>query len=63
MNRVTAWTQVALPVPFAEESKDGAQLGYLYGQKHFGSPVHLKRVNDYDWLKEQFENGTDLVGY
>lgn len=61
--RIVGWTKVALPVPFAEECRQGAQAGYLYGQKYYDKPSMLRNVNDYEWLKEQFENGNELVKY
>jgi hypothetical protein len=34
---------------------DGAKKGREYGTVHKGDTVALKKINDFNWLKEQYD--------
>jgi hypothetical protein len=48
------WTTVAYG-PFADWCLKGANSGMDYGLLHQNSPEMLSKINDWAWLKEQFE--------
>jgi len=58
--RLKTWTEIALPVPFAEEAREGAREGFEYGQTNLLHPDKLKLINDYKWLREQYENKSNM---
>jgi len=41
--------------PFAEYALKGAKAGAAYGARHRNNTEELKRINDFDWLKEKFD--------
>ena len=43
--------------PFGKYAIAGAKAGREYGLKHRGDHVKLHMINNFEWLKEQF-NGT-----
>ena len=52
--RLEAWLH---PVPdafFRAEAKLGAEQGKAYGEKYAHSPNDLKRINNFEWLKDKF---------
>ena len=40
---------------YGEYAIAGAKLGREYGEKYKDSPQDLRRINDFDWLKEKFD--------
>lgn len=61
LERLETWTSVALDVPFAEDCKDGAKEGFLYGRKNILDPAKLNLVNDYTWLEKAYNDRAILV--
>ena len=41
---------------FAEQALLGAQAGAEYGSKYSQKPMRLAKINDYDWLRSQYDN-------
>lgn len=50
--RLRIWTSVGVDRPFGEYAIQGANAGVQYGL----SGADLTLINDFDWLKQQFEN-------
>jgi hypothetical protein len=53
--RLKIWTTVGSDRDFGEYAIQGAIQGSEYGEKHSQSPDDLRRINDFDWLQEQFD--------
>jgi hypothetical protein len=53
--RLAAWTSKGGSRPLGEYVKGGASAGEWYGKTYKGDKNALAMINDYDWLKEQFE--------
>jgi len=60
--RLNVWCTVKTDAPFSEECVHGALQGKEYGLKHKNDLEALKKINDYNWLKEQYENRTSSMG-
>jgi len=55
-SRLRVWTSVANPnAYYSSFVLDGAKLGMEYGNKFKGNTEALQKVNDFNWLKELFE--------
>ena len=50
-----AWLNKGGDRPFGEYSKGGASAGEWYGKTYKGDKNALAMINNYEWLKEQFE--------
>ena len=53
--RLDIWCTVGSGKPFGEYAMAGAQMGRAYGELHKGNISALRKINDFDWLKVQFE--------
>jgi hypothetical protein len=53
--RLTVWTTVGADKPFGTLAIEGAKAGTAYGNSHKGDMEVLKKINDFEWLKEQFD--------
>jgi hypothetical protein len=53
--RLLAWTSKGGSRPLGEYVKGGASAGEWYGKTYKGDKTALAMINDYEWLKEQFE--------
>jgi len=53
--RLDIWCTVGADKPFGEYALAGAHAGRVYGYKNKDNVEELKKINDFDWLKEQFE--------
>ncbi len=53
--RLDIWCSRFNNVPYAEFAELGAKFGKEYGYKNKDRPLILKRINDYKWLKEKYE--------
>ena len=51
--RLDIWCKEAKG-PFAEYALKGAKAGRAYGVANSNKPDNLRKINDFDWLKEQF---------
>ena len=59
--RLDGWLHPVPDAYFRHEAKRGAEEGRAYGEKYATKPLRLAKINDYEWLKEQYESGlTDL---
>lgn len=53
--RLLAWTSKGGSRPLGEYVKGGASAGEWYGKTYKGDKNALAMINDYEWLREQFE--------
>jgi hypothetical protein len=56
--RLTIWTSVGAERKYGEYAILGAKAGKAYGEKHSGDIEALRKINDFDWLKEKFDATT-----
>jgi hypothetical protein len=54
-NRLQVWCTVGKDRPHGEYAIDGAKQGTVYGTNNKDNIELLKKINDFDWLKEQFD--------
>jgi hypothetical protein len=52
--RLKIWTTVGRDKKYGEHALAGARAGMMYGSANKGNVEALKKINDFDWLKEQF---------
>ena len=52
--RLQTWCTVGSDQPYGKYAIDGAKMGALYGARNQNSKEKLKMINDFEWLKEQF---------
>ena len=57
--RLEIWCTVNNDAEFGEYAIAGANAGREYGTKHAGDDDALSKINDYDWLKDMFEDNTN----
>lgn len=55
--RLQIWQTVGADRAFGEYAIAGAKVGAKYGTKYKNSPQDLYKINDFDWLKQQFDAG------
>jgi hypothetical protein len=53
--RLNVWCTRGKDKPFGPAAISGANLGKEYGEKHRDSTQELRRINDFGWLREQFD--------
>jgi hypothetical protein len=53
--RLQTWCTIGKDRPFGEYAILGANAGLLYGSKNKNDLEKLKKINDFKWLKEQFD--------
>jgi len=53
--RLKIWCSVGRNKPFGEFAISGAKAGALYGARNKGDIQALKKINDFEWLKDQFD--------
>jgi hypothetical protein len=53
--RLLVWTSKGGSRPLGEYVKGGASAGEWYGKTYKGDKTALAMINNYEWLKEQFE--------
>jgi hypothetical protein len=58
--RLNAWIHFGGNEPFGEYSKGGASAGNWYGTTYKDDPVMLAKINDFDWLEQQFNEHIKL---
>lgn len=56
--RLNIWTSVGSERKYGEYAILGAKAGKAYGEKHSGDIEALRKINDFDWLKEKFDATT-----
>ena len=52
--RLDIWCSVGVEKSFGIYAIKGAQAGRLYGETYKNNPEALNKINDFDWLQEQF---------
>ena len=52
--RLDTWCSVGVEKPFGTYAIKGAQAGRLYGETNKNNPDALNKINDFNWLQEQF---------
>jgi hypothetical protein len=55
IDRLNIWCNVGKDKPYGKYILDGAKKGREYGTLHKGDNVALKKINDFNWLKEQYD--------
>jgi hypothetical protein len=53
--RLQSWLFPIPGVDYREEAKAGAQAGIDYAEANANKPMRLAKINDYEWLKEQYD--------
>lgn len=54
-HRLDIWCTVGADKPFGKYAIDGANAGRKYGFENKQNPEALRKINDFEWLKSQFE--------
>jgi len=54
--RLGIWCTRGKDKPFGEYCIAGANAGKLYGETNRGNLEALRKINDFDWLRKQFDN-------
>lgn len=52
--RLDTWCSVGVEKPFGTYAITGAQAGRLYGETNKNNSQALNKINDFEWLQEQF---------
>jgi len=60
-NRLHVWQTVGKDRPYGEWAIKGAEAGTAYGRTNQGDTDALKKINNFDWLKEQFNQSSQLI--
>jgi hypothetical protein len=55
-HRLDVWRFNTSEVAFAEYSRGGASAGEWYGKTYKDDVAMLSKINDYDWLEQQFKD-------
>jgi len=55
------WCNVGKDRPFGKYAIHGARLGKQFGEEHMQDPAGLNLINDYQWLKDQFDQVKDKI--
>jgi hypothetical protein len=58
MSKLNTWMTKGKRKPFGEYAILGANAGYQYAKEHAGNTNALSKINDYDWLQDQFNRST-----
>ena len=53
--RLDVWCTVGEDKPFGEFAVAGAKFGRNYGESNIGNDEALKKINDFDWLEQEFK--------
>jgi hypothetical protein len=61
-DRLKIWCTVGDNKPFGEFVIAGALAGKEYGEKNASNIEALKLINDFDWLRSQFETNSVAIG-
>jgi hypothetical protein len=59
--RLYIWCNVGKDQPFGEYAINGARAGKQFGEEHIQDPAGLNSINDYEWLKNQFDQVKDKI--
>jgi hypothetical protein len=61
-DRLRTWCTIATDTPYAKWAISGANAGRIYGQKNASDLEALGKINDFDWLRNQFETSSEAIG-
>jgi hypothetical protein len=53
--RLDIWTSEGADTPYGTYAISGAKAGLEYGLAHSSDVAALKKINDFDWLREYYE--------
>lgn len=53
--RLNTWCNIGKDKPYGKFIIEGANLGRQYGIENKDDAIALKKINDFNWLKEQYE--------
>jgi hypothetical protein len=59
--RLQIWCSVGKDKPFGEYAIAGALAGKEFGEANRGNLIELKKINDFDWIKEHYEQRTQNI--
>jgi hypothetical protein len=54
--RLQVWTTVGLERRFGDSAVRGARSGMAFGSANRDNPSELARINDFEWLRKEFDN-------
>jgi hypothetical protein len=54
--RLEIWTTVGADKPYGDAAINGAIHGKKYGENNKGNAQALKKINDFDWLEEYYND-------
>jgi len=54
--RLEGWLHPVPDADFRHEAKAGAEEGVAYAKQFANKPLKIAKINDYEWLQEQYEN-------
>jgi hypothetical protein len=54
--RLDVWCTVGEDKPFGSDAIQGAIAGRRFGEENKNNPQELKKINDFEWLKAQYDN-------
>ena len=52
--RLDAWCSLGIDKQYGKYAIAGAIAGRKYGEENKNNPDALRKINDFEWLKEQF---------
>ena len=53
--RLDIWCTIGADKPYGENAIAGAKLGRQYGYENRGNVEALYKINDFQWIREQYE--------
>jgi hypothetical protein len=56
MSKLTSWLDSDAEQPFGSYAVSGAQCGTKFAKDNINDQSMLLKINDYDWLEQQFKN-------
>lgn len=58
LSRLEGWLNPVPDADFKQEAKAGSQEGVAFAKKFINKPLMLAKINDYEWLKDKYEDRT-----
>ena len=62
-NRLKIWCTEGADKPFGKFSIHGANSGKKYGLENIENPEALSKINDFEWLKEQYKKDRTIKSF
>ena len=59
--RLTTWCTVGADAEFGKYAIHGAIVGKHFGETHKDNKEILYKINDFEWLKEQYDEYKDSI--